>query len=237
MVNINVSERNSNNMSVAYIYNSMTKYLNICKANADITFDDTRTNLIISTDKSYSAYIRKFTEEQIADVIAIGYKYAFFKNNVFTSGLSENDREILLCGIVSADFNEDKKYITDKLNGVKIYAIDGFFNFRLKALKNKWTKIIECIPQRFTDRDLIEFLNYLVKEREKIIVRYKNGALFDNNYNRLKRASLIGDSFDKLSLIKEIILSCATEIICHNNPPIEFVEMIKKYYSGKIIFN
>ena len=38
MVKITVSESNSKNLNVAYIYNSITRYLSICGADADITF-------------------------------------------------------------------------------------------------------------------------------------------------------------------------------------------------------
>ena len=76
MVKITVSESNSKNLNVAYIYNSMTRYLSICGADADITFDDSRTNLVMTAENRFHSYLRKFTEERVAESVAIGYKYA-----------------------------------------------------------------------------------------------------------------------------------------------------------------
>lgn len=65
MVKITVSESNSKNLNVAYIYNSMTRYLSICGADADITFDDSRTNLVMTAENRFHSYLRKFTEERV----------------------------------------------------------------------------------------------------------------------------------------------------------------------------
>ena len=38
--------------------------------------------LIFKTDREYCTYVRKFAEDHIADVIAIGYKYEYFKQRL-----------------------------------------------------------------------------------------------------------------------------------------------------------
>lgn len=236
MVKITVSESNSKNLNVAYIYNSMTRYLSICGADADITFDDSRTNLVMTAENRFHSYLRKFTEERVAEAVAIGYKYALFQNNIRPAGLSESDRDVLLCALVSADFDEDKRYIAERLKDIRIYSIDGFFNFRLQALKEKWTGIIDCIPCCFTERDLRDFLDYIFDEREKTVVHFKEGELYDSEYVRLKRSALIDGGLDNNSLVRELLLSGATEVECLTNPPSSLCDVLKKFYGGRVTF-
>lgn len=236
MVKITVSEQNSNNLCVAYVYNSLSSYLNICGANADITFDDTRTNLIMATDKKYLPYIIKQTEEKIAEVIAVGYKYNLLKKNIKPIRLNELDTEVLLCALVSADFNEDKKYIIKRLKEVNVYSIDGFYNFRLQNLKRKWQGIIECIPNDFTPNDLCDFINYLFEERGTVTIKYNDGKFYDKAYNRLNRAELIDSSFNELNNVRELLLSGATKLECNCKPDYLMCEVLNKYYRSRTDF-
>ena len=236
MVKITVSESNSKNLNVAYIYNSMTRYLSICGADADITFDDSRTNLVMTAENRFHSYLRKFTEERVAESVAIGYKYALFQKNIRPSGLSETDREVLLCALVSADFDEDKRYVAERLKDIRVYSIDGFFNFRLQALKEKWTGIIDCIPCCFTERDLKDFLDYILSEREPSIVHFKDGELYDADYVRLKCAALIDGGLDDFSIVREVLLSGATEVECLTNPPPVLCDVLKKYFGSRTAF-
>lgn len=237
MVKITVSESNSKNLNVAYIYNSMSRYLSICGADADITFDDSRTNLVMTAENRFHSYLKKFTEERIAEAVAIGYKYALFRKYIHPAGLPEGDLEVLLCALVSADFDEDKKYVCQRLKDIKVYSIDGFYNFRLQELKEKWLGIIDCIPCCFTERDLRDFLNYLMEEKDDKLVHFKDGELYDDNCIRLKRAALIDGELNNYdSLVREIFLSGATQIECLSNPPCPLYEVLKKYYGGRISF-
>ena len=236
MVKITVSERNSQNLNVAYIYNSMTRYLNICGADADITFDYARTNLVMTAENRFQSYLRKYTEEHICEAVAIGYKYSLFQKHIHPVGLSDLDREVLLCALVSADFEADTNYIADRLQNIQVYSIDGFYNFRLKALKEKWQGIIDCIPQCFTERDLQDFLEYIFEERDGGLVHFKDGEFFDEDCIRLKRAALLEGGLEKYSLVRELLLSGANEIECMTTPPPELCEVIKRYYVDRVTF-
>ena len=149
----------------------------------------------MTAENRFHSYLRKFTEERVAESVAIGYKYALFQKNIRPSGLSETDREVLLCALVSADFDEDKRYVAERLKDIRVYSIDGFFNFRLQALKEKWTGIIDCIPCCFTERDLDDF-----------------------------------------SIVREVLLSGATEVECLTNPPPVLCDVLKKYFGSRTAF-
>ena len=48
-------------------------------------------------------------------MIAVKYKYDFFKKNVYVNGLSQIDKEILVAGLIAADLDDDKKYSFDRI--------------------------------------------------------------------------------------------------------------------------
>lgn len=76
-----------------------------------------------------------------------------------------------------------------------------------------------AIPCCFTERDLKDFLDYILSEREPSIVHFKDGELYDADYVRLKRAALIDGGLDDFSIVREVLLSGATEVECLTNPP------------------
>ena len=236
MVNITVSEKNENNRYVAYVYGSLYSHLEACGAKAELSFDADRTNLNITADKRFDPYIRRFVEEKLAEVIAVGYKYTMFKKQVRPAGLGAEDLEILLAALIAADFREDKNYIFTRIKEMKVYSVDGFYAFRLKMLREKWQSVINCVPGYFTEDRLAAFMGYLLKDDcgEKIFIR--DAEIYDNHYNKLRRASLIEGGISDMNTVREIILSCAGEIECVTALPARQENFLRRYYSGRISF-
>ena len=87
-------------------------------------------------------------------------------------------------------------------------AIDGIYNFRLKLLKEKWLEIAEMLPPFFTDEQLKDFLQFIVKDK-KARVYIDDNFVYDAHYRKLIKTELFGD---KTSILKEIVLSGADEI-------------------------
>lgn len=190
-----------------------------------------RTTLILTAEGKYCPYIRKYTEENIAEVIAIGYKYRYFKEILFLPFLNEAERELLLVSLVSADLAEDREYIRKRLKGTDEYCIDGVYNFRLGDLKRRWHKITEYIPAEFNSSALESFTEFLVGEGiGKVFL--KEGILYDEDYRPLKRSELLG----KASPIHEILLSGAESVYCFGAPDAESEAFLKKYYKEKAVF-
>ena len=82
----------------------------------DMASEGKHQEIAFKTERAYCPYARKFIEEHIADVIAIGYKYAYFEKHLSLPLLSKEQRRLLLTALVAADYADDKTYITKKIN-------------------------------------------------------------------------------------------------------------------------
>lgn len=230
-----VSEKAKNARYIAYIYASLCGMSSACGTKSRIAFDDDRIMLCLETEKKYEPFLRRLAEEKISECIAVGYKYELFRRAVRPTGLCGEDAEILLAALVAADFADDRRYIRSALHGADVYTIDGFFSFRLAAMRRKWQNVTACVPPHFTKEKLAAFLGYLFREgSEKIFVR--GGEVYDGQYRKLRRATLIEEGVSEMNGIREIILSGAGEVECVSAPFPKEEEFLRLYYAGKVTF-
>ena len=216
---------------MSYLYGKVRDRFSFLPADCGLENDGDRTTLVFRSEKKYCPYIRKYAEENIADVIAVGYKYRFFDKTLFLPLLDAAGRDILLTALVAADYPEDREYIRRKLKGTGEYCIDGVFNFRLRELRVRWKGIAEYIPSEFASASLNSFLEFLIGEsRGKGFL--KDGKLYDEDYRMLNRSSLIG----RPTPVREILLSGADNVYCFGAPDSVTSAFLKKYYGEKVVF-
>ncbi len=214
-----------------YLYKKLKDRFSFLSTAYRIKEEGERASLEFSAEKKYSPYIRKCAEENIAEIIAIAYKYAYFKEILCLPLLKEEEKDTLYCSLVSADFLEDRTYIKSRMEGVEEYCIDGTYHFRLSELKKRWSKIAEYIPTEFDSFSLENFVDFLVEEGENRVF-LKDGFLYDEEYKPLTRSCLIG----KMDLRREILLSGAGQVYCFGKPKEGIGEFLKKYYKEKVVF-
>ncbi len=233
---IKISEKLSGLNYLRYVRDSLTDMFRETGCVETLLSDSNRCFLTVKSNGFYDSLVKNEIFAKIADVIAVGYKYAFLRGAVKPSGLLPIERDLFLTGIIAADYRDDKEYLLKKLNGFNDVAIDGFYNFRLKILKNKWKEIAELLPPVFTKDDLKEFLGYLRKE-SAVKVYLDTDGLYDESCRKLERSSLISGS-ETVDLLKEIVLSLPTEIIIKKRPPLDenVEEGIKEYFGGNVRF-
>ncbi len=189
------------------------------------------TEIAFKTEPAYCPYVRKFTEEHIADVLAIGYKYAFFDKRLPLPLLTVKQRELLLTALVAADYREDRGHILRRVRGYTNYCIDGMFHFRLRELKKRWEEIADYIPTDMGELSTEGFLSFLAEDGEgKVFL--KNGKVYDGEYRRLSRSSLTGNENE----IGEVLLSGAQQVYCFGETKGETKSFLKKYYGEKVFF-
>lgn len=200
-----MSDRFEKNDGILYIRDNLCElFFNVEKSK--ISACDKRVALEINFDRELLRPIFEDLCDKIADVIAIGYKYDFFSDKIKCVGLGENHRELLITALIAADLQEDKRYIRARIkkctlqsSGEKDFclAIDGFYNFRLIALKNKWAEVAEYVPAYFSLRELSDFIAYLSCEKNGKRVIIDGQKVYDARYNRLRRSSLLGCNREK----------------------------------------
>ncbi len=216
---------------MSYLYGKVRERFSFLPSVCNIARSGDRTQIAFQTEKKYCPHVRKFTEEHIADVLAIGYKYAFFEKRLPLPLLSGLRRRVLLTALVAADYKEDRAYILRRICGYTDYCIDGVFHFRLQGLKKRWQEIAEYIPADMGEVGLERFVSYLVEDGEgKVFL--KKGKVYDEGYRPLSKSLLTGVS----SAVGEILLSGAEQVYCFGETEDGTKAFLKKYYGEKAIF-
>lgn len=234
MSEITVSERDYNESNLYYVKSAVADILNGTGSRYDVLRSGSRSVFKVECPEGYEETLCAEIADKLADVVAINYKYGFFKEKVEAHGLSDREKDILLAGIIAADLDDDKKYAFDKIKGQSEVAIDGIYNFRLQPLKKKWGEIISYIPTGFPNTGLKEFIGFLLENKKKRIY-IDDGKVYDSHYRRLKKSDLLGGG--ELSVLKEVLLSNCGEIEVSGAIPEGDDKYIKEFYGGRIIFS
>lgn len=224
-----VSERMERSSYITYLYNMLAETVTRMGGTEELLLGDERAALrIIAAD---SEKLRSDLCERIAEIIGIGYKYRFLSKKL-TVCLSRREKRLLSAALIAADFEGDCAFIRRKLDGMEEYSIDGFYHFRLSALREKWCKIVDYVPETFSSADLKHFCDFLVGEsRRKIYV--KGNSVFGENFAPLRRSRLTGEEDTET----EIMLSDAGFVYCLGEVEDSVEDFLQKYYAERAVFS
>ena len=235
MVDMNflVTDSDYRRSGVDYIYKGLKRQVAAAGGTQRLGEDGGRRYYAFDVADSYAKRLKDTLEDRIADVIAVNYKYDYFKKRIKVAGLKSVEYELLLSALISADIDEDKRYVIARICGSP-YSIDGSFNFTMKPLVDKWNEIVGYIPPYFTAEQLKEFVSFIVSEKKGGRVYVAGGSVYDVDYNLLTRADLAGDG--DCRLIREIILSSSAEV--ELSSPVEGKDefYLKEFFGDKIFF-
>ncbi len=234
MTEIIITEKDYNQSNLLYIQSVMSELFNHADCAVKLNFIGDRANLIITCPEYYVDIVKAETADKVAEIIAIKYKYEYFKKNVKTLGLSTTEKELLFAGLIAADLEDDKRYSFEKIKNYTDLAIDGVFNFRLQPLKTKWKDIVQYIPVGFMNTQLKEFISFLIENKKKRVY-IDCGNVYDWHYRRLKRSSLLDG--DSIKIVREVLLSNCGEVELSGEIPNDDEYYLKEFYSDKIIFS
>lgn len=233
MAQICITDGAENVKGLHYIKNSVAEITAKTGSVATLTLSDKRCRLAFDCPDYYADILQAEVADKIAEVIAVGYKYGYFKSALKMAGLSDTDREILFSGLIAADLSDDKKYAFERVKNIKEAAIDGVFNFRLRPLKKKWRDIADYMPTYFLNSQLKDFITFLLENRKTRT--YIDGCrVYDNYYRRLKRCALTGG--EDCEIVREVILSNCGEVEIRGSVPPLDEKYLKEFYGEKVYF-
>ncbi len=231
MEEITITQNGNDGLYMSYLYEKVKERFSFLPSVCNMQRKGDCTRLAFKTEPAYCPYVRKFTEAHLSDILAIGYKYAYFDKRLPLPMLAKKEREILLTALIAADYKEDRGYILRRVRGFTQYCLDGLFHFRLQELKGRWEEIIRCIPTDMGALAAEGFLGFLAEDGEgKIFL--KKGRVYDEEYRPLTRSLLTGRETE----IGEVILSGAEQVYCFGETAEDTKVFLKKYYGEKVIF-
>ena len=234
MKKILISDAAKNGNRVAYIYNAVTSRLPLEAPRPQILFGESRAAIAMESSRVTPALWKLFSAA-IAETVAVGHKYDYFSSVLPLRALTPYRRQIFLCALIAADLKTDAGYVRTALKDLDSCALDGFFAFRLQALKKKWDKIIGYIPPDFSPQELDRFMRYLIDgNRGRVFVGAN--AVYDADYRVCKRGTLTGRGGKRFPLETEIVLSGASEVHILRRTEGETSAFLKKYYGARAVF-
>ncbi len=223
-----VSDGSARSSYITYLYNAVLGEIVSSGGSGELVFGEERTAFRMRIQKDLAISVVK---DRLAEVLGIGYKYAFLKEKLHAC-LSKRETKLLIAALIAADYEGDRAYIRGKMGDIKEFAVDGFYAFRLASLREKWTRIVEYIPESFSSQDLKKFCEFLVGESKNKIY-LKGHAVFGENFAPLRRSRLTGEE----DVETEIMLSDAGFIYCLGEVEDELGDFLQKYYAERAIFS
>lgn len=216
---------------MSYLYDTVRARFSFLPALCEFQKDGDSGAVSLRAEGAYCPYVRKYAENAMADVIAVGYKYAYFDKRLSLPLLSKAQRHVFISALVSADYKEDKAYALREIVRCKQYSLDGVFHFRLRELQERWAGIADYVPMDMGERSLDGFLGFLIEDGEgKLFL--KNGQVYDEQYRLLSKSALTG----KRSTVTEIVLGGAERVYCIGETDRETSAFLKKHYQSRVVF-
>lgn len=234
-MNFLVSDAAERICNLKYIIDTTFDCLKRLKGDYLIDIRADRAQLSVSVPKEYAEIYSQILLDKIADVIAVNYKYAFFKKYVRTGGVTDTEYEMLIASLIAADLDEDKRYIINGKPSLNDFTVDGYFNFRLRPLKEKWAEIVTYIPTYFSTEKLEDFITFIVSEKKGKRAIVKFGKVYDERFNRMLKGRLVGDVAEG-NITREIILSGFSEVELDGRLPKSDEKYLIRFFGDKIFF-
>ena len=223
-----ISDGSARSSFITYLYNGVLGEVVCSGGSGELMFGGERAavRLRLATKAPYSKI-----KERLTEIVGIGYKYAFLKEKLHAC-LSKREKKLLSAALIAADYEGDRAYIRSKIGNFENFSIDGFYTFRLSALREKWSRIVEYIPEGFASSDLKKFCEFLVGE-SKNKVYLKGNVVFGENFIPLRRSRLTGEE----DVETEIMLSDAGFVYCLGEVEEGLGDFLQKYYAERAIFS
>ena len=224
-----LSEESGNGGFAAHLYNVLAPRAIAAGGAGELVFDADRAAVRLTAPSA--AELRAGAASAVAEVVCIGYKYRFMEERLSVS-LSRRERHLLLAALIAADYACDAAYVRRKVQIGRVWAVDGFYRFRLGALKEKWEHIVRYVPAGFASPDLKKFCSFLAGEsRNKIYLQ--GNKVYGEDFSRLQKSRLTG----REDVETEIVLSDAGFIYCLGEVEDAVGDFLQKYYAERAIFS
>ena len=128
--------------------------------------ESNRSYFSLACADTYRFQVRRLLTDVVLQTLTLGYK------NIFVRKLLKIDKNnfyqnVLVNVICIFDNEYDRQIVSRVVDVDKTLCLDGYYNFRLGAIRKKWQEITKLVSDNFyvlADNTLIvEFLQYLIE--------------------------------------------------------------------------
>ena len=127
--------------------------------------DKFRSYYSVACSDTFRFQLRRLLADSVAEAMALGYKNMYVRDFLNVNG-GNFFQNVLINTMCVFDKSYDQQIVSKIVDLDKPIFIDGYYNFRLDALKHKWEEIAKLVCDNqyiLHDEELImEFLQYLL---------------------------------------------------------------------------
>ncbi len=120
----------------------------------------------LACSDTYRFTLRRQLVDTAAQTLGLGYKNIFVRS-LLKIGTDNFYQNVLVNTVCAFDSEYDRQIISKLIDADKPICLDGYYNFRMSAVKKKWTEIIRLLSDNFyvlrDDQLIVEFLRYLTE--------------------------------------------------------------------------
>lgn len=185
-------------------------------------------------------------EEIVCDSICNGYKSEFLFNNLEIMVSDEVAKEAFLEALILFDRETDAYLVSKYLIVDNKLDLDGFYNFRLKPLKDKWMELVNIANENqiylYSNETFIELIKFLVDNIEvrsdivNVVHQNDNYVLLDAQYNEI---NIDKDILNKDSKLLSCLISLCPKVIniyCSEHIPGAVTKLICQLFEKRVKF-
>ncbi len=249
MYEVTLSVEKANSHFLDYIYNSLSPCIEEIGGISACDDSPGRQYISFACADSYRSQMKKLIADLSAEVLSVGYKNIYLRQqlNVRGKGFLVNTLVNTMCAF---DNNYDKEFVSRVINADEPLYFDGYYNFRLGKLKEKWREIAELTNSNniiLSDENLIkEFLSYLIEAipcgvKQLSVVMGEGGfRLFDTGDKVITptRSLSRGATAEEEAMLNAICLKPKKVLLYSDgNASAEFTDLMESLFEVKHIVN
>ena len=187
--------------------------------------DGFRSKIAMAVSEKFKDYFLARVKDEIANYIAVEYKYQYFIEKLTFSSLSKNEKVAFCSALAVFDKATDKKYILEHLLVGSEIVIDSAVAFCMPRLYDRWEEIVGLIESNKYElsngNGLLEMMRFLLKsspnESERIHLQSKdNNILIVNDCGKIEYKYFEGKESEE-RVIHRVISLLPRQIAVHGN--------------------
>ena len=227
MFEFTVSAERANLHYIDFLHTKLQKAIFAADAVIALSEADDRIFFSIGCEESASADIESLLFDGIADVFALGFKNDYLKRNLAVCGEGLLGRTVLNTMTV-LDSDAEKSLVRRALKGESKVALEGFFEFRLQELKERWSEVVQLANGNslmFYDESAVcDFLSFLIDsipqnaDYIKVIKHGERGELLDGSGKQIAVTEILDKSYlsDEERLLFNVICLSPKRVTVEN---------------------
>lgn len=231
---------------IEFVFKKMQEYVKTYDGVATMQEFPNKVSILIACNDYEKNRMILHLQELLSECICYHYKKNFLIKNLNIKIGDEMSKKAFITALLFFDKETDKYIVNKYLNIDKKIDIDGFFNFKLQSLKNKWKELIEIANKNDiylysyeTFLELVKFLVDNIETKSDVINIMSSDDTYDIYDFKFQKIENIENYDNKAeNLLGALIALCPKNIniYCSEILPNNLKDLICKLFEKRVRF-